>query len=255
MDKQKKDELNQVINEKKITSIIAGKILDYKSNLDAVPIRIIPITKSEQDREEVNSFYHNIELTSTQLLDSKFYSQVIKMNKERDRYFLKEGTTRKERISILAHMITRVTTPILFLNHKRNISLSNFYLLDEKKEKKVSDKEFINLEDPVAGSQDIKELTELDVKKLKETVLEKITRKIWKNMEELKLTSWEADILSQLTRDEEITIIIEPKSKKISFVMKKDKKGDNPVMSFLIEPETKEKEINSISTTKKLNKS
>jgi hypothetical protein len=37
--------------------------------------------------------------------------------------------------------------------------------------------------------------------------------------------------------------------------MKKDKKGDNPVMSFLIEPETKEKEINSISTTKKLNKS
>ena len=104
--------------------------------MDTVPVKIISIDQSEEDRKEVNEVYSSIESTNTQLLDSKFYTQILKMNRERDKIYLKEGTTRKERIAILAKIISRVTTPILFLNHKRNILLTNFYILKELHRKK-----------------------------------------------------------------------------------------------------------------------
>lgn len=127
--------------EREISSIISGKILDYKTKLDAVPIELIPVDQSEQDRNEVNKLYPAIESPNTQLLDSKFYTQILKMNRERDNNYLKEGTTRKERIEILAQLISRVTTPIIFLNHKRNIQLSTLHILNDSKKEKKSEKE------------------------------------------------------------------------------------------------------------------
>lgn len=237
----KKKSYDQSPDEKEISSVISSKILEYKSKLDAIPVQIIPIDKSENDREEVNSYYKSLESTSLQILDSKFYTQVIKMNRERDKSFLKEGTTRKERIAILSQLITRVTTPVVYLNHKRNIELSNFRIIEEKKERSNREKEKKNYTDPVNNLEMPKELTGGDISALKEKVFEKTLNKSWDNKKGLKfdLTDWEADILSQLIRDEELSVLIDKKNNKIKIVRNGDKKEKTKLISFLIEPEKK----------------
>ena len=230
-------------NEKETSSFISEKILDYKSKLDAIPIQLISVDQSEQDREEVNELYTGIESTATQLLDSKFYTQIVKMNRERDKNYLKEGTTRKERISILAQIISRVTTPIVFLNHKRNIHLSNFYLLDiNEKESKNKDKEEKTYTDPINNIKLPDELTQADINALKSIVMKKTQNISW-NMKvnsRLPLSDWEADILSQLIRDEELSIQVDKKTGKVKIVSKKRKSEKSNTIAFLFEPEKSE---------------
>lgn len=225
-------------NEKAISTAISSKILEYKSKLDAVPIQLVPIDQSEQDRQDINQYYKSISSPSTQLLDSKFYTQIIKMNRERDKSFLKEGTTRKERITILSQLILRVTTPIVYLNHKRNIQLSNFFIIDEKEKKTKEKKEEINYKDPVIDLQLPKQLTGADIQTLREQVLDKTVDKEYDLDKEItfNLTDWEADIFSQLIRDEELKVIIDKKNKKVKIVKKQEKPSKNKVFSFLIEP-------------------
>ena len=235
--KNKSDDQNA--DEKEISSVISSKILEYKSSLDAVPVQIIPIDQSENDRQKVNKFYQSLVSPSLQILDSKFYSQIIKMNRERDKSFLKEGTTRKERITILAQLISRVTTPVIYLNHKRNIQLSNFRIMDEKKGKNKDEKEKINYIDPIVHYNFPKELSGVDLQSLKEQVLQKTVNKTWDNVIGLKfdLTDWEADVLSQLIRDEELSVLVDNKNKKVKIVRTKEKKEKTKIISFLIEPE------------------
>lgn len=238
-DKDKKKDSNVKRKEKEISSVISSKILDYKSKLDAVPVEIMPVTQSEQDRQEVNNLYDSIELPSTQLLDSKFYTQVIKMNRERDKNYLKEGTTRKERIAILAQMITRVTTPIIFLNHKRNIQLSKLFILNDDKEEKKQEKEFLTYEDPVNNIQLPEQLSQADINELKNDVIQKTVGKTWSRQSpsDLNLSDWEADILSQLIRDEELSIQVNKKTGKVTIVKNSVKNTKTEMISFLLEPE------------------
>ena len=230
-------------NEKEISSVISSKILDYKSRLDAIPIQIIPIEQSEIDRQEVNNLYQNIEQPSTQILDSKFYTQVLKMNRERDKSFLKEGTTRKERIAILAQLVTRVTTPILFLNHHRNIQLSNFFLLDSNnlERKKKSERDEKVYDEPVNNIKIPDELSQEDIITLRKKVIEKMVNTSWdlKNGSEVQLSDWEADILSQLIRDEELSLIIDKKSGTTKIVKNSDLKRKSNQISILLEPTKK----------------
>ncbi len=234
-----KKDSNVKHKEKDISSVISSKILDYKSRLDAVPPEIIPVDQSEQDREEVNDLYTSIELPSTQLLDSKFYTQVIKMNRERDKNYLKEGTTRKERIAILAQMITRVTTPIIFLNHKRNIQLSKLFILTEDKKEKKQEKEDKIYTDPPNNITLPTELSQADINKLKNQVMQKTLNKTWSNQSpsDLNLSDWEADILSQLIRDEELSIQVNKKTGRVTIVGNNAKNTKTEMISFLLEPD------------------
>lgn len=227
--------------EKEISSVISSKILDYKSKLDAVPVEIIPVNQAEQDRQEVNDLYNTIESPSTQLLDSKFYTQVIKMNRERDKNYLKEGTTRKERIAILAQMITRVTTPIIFLNHKRNIQLSKLFILNDDKKEKKQDKDDIIYTDPVNNIHLPEALSQADINELKNVVIQKTAGKDWSHQSpsDLNLTDWEADILSQLIRDEELSIQVSKKTGKVTIVRNSTEKTKKEMISFLLEPARK----------------
>lgn len=227
------------ITEKKISSIISGKILDYKTKLDAVPVQLIPIVESEQDRKVVNDLYNQIETPATQILDSKFYSQILKMNRERDKNFLKEGTTRKERIAILAQLITRVTTPILFLNHKRNIHLSNFVVLGKDKQIQKKNEQEKVYDEPILNFTLPDELTPNQITDLRKSVLKKTENISWNYNEKpnIHLTDWEADILSQLIRDDEIRILVDSNTHKITMVRNKELKEKTRLISFLIEPE------------------
>ena len=232
-------------DDKNISSVISGKILDYKKKLDSIPIELVPVDESEKDRQEVNDLYKEIELPSTQLLDSKFYTQILKMNRERDKSFLKEGTTRKERIVILAQFINRVTTPILYLNQKRNIHLSNFFILDNKeKNEHKQQKEETVYNDPTNTIQTPKELTQLEITNLKNSVIKKVENKTWTYNQKpsLDLTDWEADILSQLIRDEELQIFVDKNNRTTKIVRGKNKRKDTRIISYLIEPEKENSE-------------
>ena len=244
-EKIKSNDSNVKQKEKEISSVISSKILDYKSKLDAVPVQLIPVEQSETDRKEVNELYSKIEHPSTQILDSKFYTQVLKMNRERDKSFLKEGTTRKERITILSQLITRVTTPILFLNHQRNIQLSNFFILDSNDNirKKKTEKEDIIYDDPINNIVMPDQLTQEDILTLRKKVLEKTVNKSWNyiNASKMNLSDWEADILSQLIRDEELRIIIDKKSGTTKIVKNDKETKDSSIISFLLEPTKKKK--------------
>lgn len=242
-DKTLGEKKGQKEREREISSLISSKILDYKSKLDSVPVQIIPVEESEQDRKEVNNQYELINSTNNQLLDSKFYTQILKMNRERDKSFLKEGTTRKERITILAQLISRVTTPIIFLNHKRNIQLSKLHILEnENSDQKEQIKDIIEYKDPETDFEMPYELTGIEIQQLKKDVLEKVLKKggFLNSLEDLNLTDWEADILSQLTRDEEIQIILDTKNGTIQIVKDKAENKRKKIISFLYEPKNKD---------------
>ncbi len=228
-------------DEKMISSIISGKILDYKTKLDAFPVQLIPIDQSEQDRKEVNNLYNQIVSPATQILDSKFYIQILKMNRERDKNFLKEGTTRKERIAILSQLMTRVTTPILFLNHKRNILLSNFIVFGNDKQPQSKEIKKEVYEEPITNFSIPEELTPLEIADLRNNVLNKTENKSWdyNAKPNLDLTDWEADILSQLIRNDEIRIIFDSTTRRIKIVRNTEKIKNTRIISFLIEPERK----------------
>ena len=230
---------NQKNNEKEIASIISSKILDYKTKLDTVPVQIVPIDQTETDRSEVNELYSEIKTTNNQLLDSKFYTQLLKMNRERDKSFLKEGTTRQERITILAQIISRVTTPLIFLNHKRNVQLNSVHIFnDEKKSQKKNEiQDKTNYMDPETAFILPNELTVAEIQDLRRKLIEKLENKTWnkESFTSLQLADWEADILSQLTRDEELHIIIDKKNNKIQITRNQGAKKKKSIISFLIE--------------------
>ena len=230
---------NQKNNEKEIASIISNKILDYKTKLETVPVQIIPIDQAETDRSEVNELYSENETTNNQLLDSKFYTQLLKMNRERDKSFLKEGTTRQERITILAQIISRITTPLIFLNHKRNVQLNSVHILnDEKKSQQKNEiQDKTNYKDPETAFNIPNELTTAEIQDLRRKLIEKLENKTWdtETFTNLQLADWEADILSQLARDEELRIIVDKKNNKIEITRKRGAKNEKSLISFLIE--------------------
>ena len=229
--------------EKKISSIIAEKILDYRSKLDFIPPKIVNITKTEEDRKEVNSYFDQLSNSSNQILDSKFYSLIIKMNRERDKSFLKEGTTRKERIFILSKLMLRVTTPLLYLSHERHISLSNFYLLDENKKKKLEQsKEKDNFKNENEFEEVfVPEFNQNSIEELKIKVLKKIEQKYWFTLIDLNklLNNWEADIFSQMTRDGELLLIKDEDNQKYKAVLTDNAslRKNKTTISILIEPQ------------------
>lgn len=85
------------------------------------------------------------------------------------------------------------------------------------------------------------ELSQSDINELKNIVIQKTENKTWSQQSpsDLNLTDWEADILSQLIRDEELTIQINKKTGKVTIVRTKDNQTTSEMISFLLEPEGK----------------
>ncbi|MHA2363641.1 MAG: hypothetical protein ACXAC7_06765 [Candidatus Hodarchaeales archaeon] len=228
-------------SEKKIATTIASKIMDYRNKLKVHPPELISISQSEKDRQEVNEFFPQIKHSMpSQLLDSKFYNQLLIMQRERDKSFLREGTSRKERIHLLGLFIQRLTTPILFLSHKRHIILSDIWEGDKKqrqseklyskkstKTKKTNNKEIIP------------EINDVILQHLKKQLLQKLQRQQW-TINELnsQLNHWEADILSQMTRDYEISLEIEDRDTINIFISDKltELKKKGQIQAILLEP-------------------
>ena len=202
---------------KKNISIIADKILEYKRYLESVPLDLIPVNKSEEDRDHINQLYTELKSPTTQLLDSKFYSQLVTMNRERDKYFLAEGTTRKERITLLARIMLRVTTPQLVLNQKRVVELSDqtFFGIKSFDLPKKKSSKYQNLNDPIFEIKG-QSITQEDINQIKNEIAIKFDQTTWDALKSIskELNHWEADIFSQMIREGEIIIKISAKKEK-----------------------------------------
>ena len=87
------------------------------------------------------------------------------------------------------------------------------------------------------------QLTQEDILTLRKKVLEKTVNKSWNyiNASKMNLSDWEADILSQLIRDEELRIIIDKKSGTTKIVKNDKETKDSSIISFLLEPTKKKK--------------
>ena len=207
--KEEEEKEKEEKEQKEAISTLGEKILKYRNHLDTIPPKLISVGQSEQDRVEVNSSYPKFRTPSTQLLDSKFYAQLVGMNRERDKNFLREGTTRKERIRLLSKIMLRVTTPILFLNQRRVVELSNQTYFGIKSfditQKKIKSEN--TFEEPVFEIN-VPIITQDDIDKIKSHLLTEYGNTEWDSLEQFnkQLNHWEADIFSQLARENEIVI-------------------------------------------------
>lgn len=221
------------------SKILAEKILYYKKHLDAVPTELISVQITEEDRSEIDSNYEQLNSPSDQLMDSKFYSLLVKMNRERDKYFLREGTTRRERIHILSKLMLRVTTPILELNHRRVFDLNEntFFGIKSFGERKESIDEKVVYTDP-ENDLEIPQISYEDINKMKKNLYSKFVNTELKNIEDLnkELTSLEADIFSQMARDNELIVTIDLKSGKVSIHKNVNNLKNLKTYLILIEP-------------------
>ena len=87
-------------------------------------------------------------------------------------------------------------------------------------------------------------MTQLEITNLKNSVIKKVENKTWTYNQKpsLDLTDWEADILSQLIRDEELQIFVDKNNRTTKIVRGKNKRKDTRIISYLIEPEKENSE-------------
>lgn len=187
---------------------IAEKTLRYKKKLAQVPTELIPVAESEQDREEVNELYpHTLDSPQGQLLDSQFYSQLLAMNRERDKSFLREGTTRKERVAYLADYMQRMTTPVFWLNHPRHIQLTDLWQVNRARGARERGTTSSDVAPDPDRPEDLGLFSDQDLQELRRSLVELLVGRDWTREElESELSHWEADVFSQLTRDGQLVV-------------------------------------------------
>lgn len=235
--------------EQEILNLISKKILEYQSLLAEHPPKLKSISDSDHDRKQIDDFYPFIAKSSTKILDSQFYSHLLSMQRERDKNILREGTTRKERIAYLAGFMQRLTSPILFLNHIREIQLTDIWNDNKSlnsRNKKVNDDSKLNHQITNLDEQIL--LDDSKLKVLRHKLLQKLEKKTWTLAELNKtLTHWEADLLSQLTRDSEVLIKLKNKNEleitinRFSDQIKESQ--SNKTWAIVLEPKIEDKMI------------
>ncbi|MHA1989013.1 MAG: hypothetical protein ACW98D_20525, partial [Promethearchaeota archaeon] len=184
---------------------------------------LFSVEESEQHRLEADNLYQSIKEMPTRLLDGRLYNFFILMQKKRDLLFLQEKSSPGERIKRLARFMLRLSTPILFLNHRHSIQINypdKIEHTDLNHEKMDARNDFIQSIDIISPLMSQEELNQV-----KKALVEKLTsRKDWIQSElNDVLNHNEADLLSQmLSSDDELVMVIDEEL--ISFFSDKDAK-------------------------------
>ncbi len=174
--------------------------------------QVIPISESEEDRKKVSNAYPLLKRPREKILDGTIYKYLTKMQRTRDTRILLEKTTPEERLKLLAWEVRIRTSPLIFLHGHTYLHLNLFETFEKKERKDILDiiiDEEIHILDEEMEKVRLRPLTEYDIANMKQKLMDKlINKKIPISSLHQYISHWEADILSQLIRNEEITIVL-----------------------------------------------
>jgi hypothetical protein len=105
-------------------------ILRYKEALSAG--EFFDVGERESDRRYLASLEEQLETLKQKVLDSKAYLQLGRMQSEVNRIFLAAGTTPSVRLRMLARVVNRLSTPVVFCCGQGRISWGRLAVWSEE---------------------------------------------------------------------------------------------------------------------------
>lgn len=206
------EELANYLSEKEIRMILWSIAKEYE--IAIANKEIIPIKKTEFDREIINKLQKVITRLDEKLLDMRVLIDFATMIKVRDYELLLKSKTKIERLYILAQEVKKRATPVIFLPgypmlkemyDSYEFKMKREKIVESKKENEQINKLLTILKESNVAYTSCHKFTNEELDNMKEKIIKKLANKTFTFRELTRiLTAWELDLLSQMIQNNEI---------------------------------------------------